>query len=1195
MSSADSPHHDWKVLAAWFVAAALGLSFFLATHARVFPEVAIGVKIGPDEALQRGREFLLTQGYDVADFQGVAFFSGYRRTSSFLQSSVGAAEANRLMREEVWTWGWFCRWFKPEQREEFRVGLDADGQIRQFEHEIGEDVSGARLDVADAQSLAEQYLQDTLRVQLSDYELLNHSEGKRPNRLDHSFVWQRKGFDVSGATYRRQVAVTGDKVGSFSEWLYLPESWMWAGESDYQIRGIVIKIASLVGYPLGIAALIVVLLGIRKRDVRWRFAILTAGTVAGVTLLSDLNWWPLSWYHYQTTTTRTAFVTQEAVASLYGLAPIFLLCVPVAIAADRLSRQVFPSQLPISQAFSPRLWTSRSFVRAILAGVAFAAVQVAYVSAFYLIGQKLGAEVPLESPYDNTISTPFPWVAPLMSGLIAATNEELLYRAFAISLLVRLCKIRWIAVVIPAVLWAFLHSDYPQSPFYIRGLELTVVGIAYGIMFLRYGFFAPFAAHYTYNALIGGIGLVNSQVPYFKFSGVIVITLMLLPLLPAALRLLRGRALLSDREILADSAGVLNVAPTPAALEAQPQCRPFVPLSRNAILVTAAAAVLAGAAFYFFNPDVPPDYARVRVDRWQARRIADAFMREKSVDPAEYHSVVSFRDDSGDEQSDYLFQHTSSTEYKKLRERMPQCLGWYIRYFKPLDATEYFVYILPDGNVFSYNFHQPEDAPGANLPRDEALSLAEDYLRTAHRVDLSHYRLFKASAAQLPKRTDHLFIWEDASAKVADAPCLMWLSISGDVPHGYWSGFRVPETWQRERQKTDWKQVLWTAVGSALGLVCLGVLLRIFIRHFARGSMRWRFACLFGALLTVLLVIAEVNRLSGFWLSYDTATSPRLYLAGYMLTRLGRLAGSFVMLTAAFALCDAVMRWNLPLIHPPSRWFGYKTKNEATGNREESHSALPLRKGWGEGLVIGCLVGVIWFSADSLNDPLTDAIAPMLFGNALTSVDESRTSDPLPARTDAPSLEVGGGMSSYLPVLGQLTSDAGVALVMAGFVVLLLVSYRSLFKGRLLPLWAILSFIFLVSCQEYAAESGWTYPQYVLSAIPGAAGMVVIVYWTVRRLLRDNLASYVVTFSVVFGSEDALRLLWAQNAYERANGLALLAIVGLMIGVGAYLMCTSPAPKSEAKAQLDTPTTDEENTARQRPQPDQDRSTDYTD
>ena len=74
---------------------------------------------------------------------------------------------------------------------------------------------------------------------------------------------------------------------------------------------------------------------------------------------------------------------------------------------------------------------------------------------------------------------------------MATTVEEFLFRLVAISLLLRWFGKTWLAVLLPGVLWAFLHANYAQEPIYIRGLELTVVGVVFGLVFLRFGIGRP--------------------------------------------------------------------------------------------------------------------------------------------------------------------------------------------------------------------------------------------------------------------------------------------------------------------------------------------------------------------------------------------------------------------------------------------------------------------------------------------------------------------------------------------------------------------------------------------------------------------------------------------------------------------------------------------------------------------------------
>ena len=48
---------------------------------------------------------------------------------------------------------------------------------------------------------------------------------ERPARYDYVFTWEQEGFRAKDATYRRTVVVQGDKIGRYSEYLYVPEKW----------------------------------------------------------------------------------------------------------------------------------------------------------------------------------------------------------------------------------------------------------------------------------------------------------------------------------------------------------------------------------------------------------------------------------------------------------------------------------------------------------------------------------------------------------------------------------------------------------------------------------------------------------------------------------------------------------------------------------------------------------------------------------------------------------------------------------------------------------------------------------------------------------------------------------------------------------------------------------------------------------
>jgi membrane protease YdiL (CAAX protease family) len=174
----------------------------------------------------------------------------------------------------------------------------------------------------------------------------------------------------------------------------------------------------------------------------------------------------------------------------------------------------------LSQLFSKNYFFSKSFIGAIVVGYSLGALQLGYVAAYYLFSQRfLGGWSPLESPYYNVASSFIPWIFPLTVGLSAALNEELFFRMFSISFLKKWFSSTILAVGIPALIWGFLHSNYYVEPIYSRGIELALVGIVFGLVYLKWGVVPVILTHYVYNSVLGFIPLLRSESLFFKKGG----------------------------------------------------------------------------------------------------------------------------------------------------------------------------------------------------------------------------------------------------------------------------------------------------------------------------------------------------------------------------------------------------------------------------------------------------------------------------------------------------------------------------------------------------------------------------------------------------------------------------------------------------------------------------------------------------
>ena len=119
-----------------------------------------------------------------------------------------------------------------------------------------------------------------------------------------------------------------------------------------------------------------------------------------------------------------------------------------------------------------------------------------------------------------------------------AVTEEGTYRLFGISLARRYLKSTTLAVLLPAIIWAFAHSNYAVFPVYLRGIELTIGGVLFGVAFLRLGLLTCIIAHYVVDAVLIGIPLLTAGTASYRGAGLVVVGL---ALVPAALGLVSRR------------------------------------------------------------------------------------------------------------------------------------------------------------------------------------------------------------------------------------------------------------------------------------------------------------------------------------------------------------------------------------------------------------------------------------------------------------------------------------------------------------------------------------------------------------------------------------------------------------------------------------------------------------------------------
>ena len=912
---------DKRALILWVVAGIIGALFAYKYFFRAFPEASVNFKVSREEAQSGARNFVTGMGEPLEGYKSSIIFEVDENAKVYLERELGLQQANKLMSSDLNIWYWEARFFKPLQEEEFKVKVNPSGQIVGYEHRIEEARSGASLDRARALAAAQTYLTRRLGLNPSGWDLLPEEANstKRPNRLDWSFTWEKHGFKAKDAPYRVQVSLLGDRVGDSEEFLKVPEAW----ERSYEkLRSGNNTLESLfvIPYVLLLAVAVRYAMNLTKTgQTSWRGALILGAVVATLLILQNLNDGPQWSADYKTTDSYSSFLLTR-----FGLAILLSVLTALTVtlvlpAAEPLYRIAQPDRLQLSQVLSVRGLRSREFFSATVVGVCLAAAHIGFIVAFYIVAGWRGAWAPQELNFDNSVNTAFPWISGAAIGLLASTNEEFTFRLFAIPFFARFTRSKWIAVIVPAFLWGFLHSNYPQEPAYIRGIEIGIIGIVAGLVMLRWGILATLVWHYTVDASLVGLLLVRSNSLYFKVSGVVVGLAALAPLAFAGVSyLVRGR-FESDEDLLNRAAPIpeADLASEPL-ISTQTQSRRYEALAPGLLAFLAVCLLAGGFLAWRLKPQSVGDYLKLSIDARSARSSADQIIRGRGVDPNLYRRASVFVGITNPVTNEFLRERMGIAQLNEMYAAKVPGAVWQVRYFNDGQTEEYSIKLNPDGSPLAIHHKLPEDAHGASLTKEEAIARAEKFLSQAKKVDLSKWSLIEAESDKRRNRIDHELTWQqiapvdDGSAvsteSMGHAYARMKVAVLGDEVNDYkesyyrkpdsrveledkeggtlWIYIKIPDEWRRKQSEITFVRALSNWVLPILFFGAIGVTALISylknLRTEAAHAIPWSRITLWSAwaLLGFLVVLAFGDRIAIALSAYDTAIPLKMMFGG---------------------------------------------------------------------------------------------------------------------------------------------------------------------------------------------------------------------------------------------------------------------------------------------------------------------------
>jgi membrane protease YdiL (CAAX protease family) len=894
--------------------------WFSATYFyRAFPEASIDFAVTRGQSLELAQHFLTSQGYQTAGYREAGRFNYDDRAKTFLERELGLEKANQLMGRRVRLWRWSHRWFRPLQKEEFRVEVTTRGETVGFEHLLPETSPGANLPAADARAIAEGFLRQTMGRDAAGLDFVESSTTARPKRTDHVFTWKERGFDIKDATYRMQVTVLGDRVGGYEEYLKVPEAWT----RDYDRLRSANETAGMVDAGLLVllvlGGLAVFVIRIRNRDVRWGRAAIFGLVTAALSFLASCNNFPLTEFQYPTTDSYASFLAnhlvQAVLAALASGGFIFLL----AAWAEPLYRESYGRFLSLGNLFRWRGLRTKSFLRGSVLGITLAGIFIAYQTAFYMVAYRFGAWSPADVPYDDLLNTRFPWLFVLFGGFFPAVSEEFLFRMFSIPFLKRLFRWSWLAVVLAGFSWGFGHAGYPQQPFFIRGLEVGIGGVALGIIMLRWGILPTLVWHYSVDAMYSALLLLRSHNLYFVLSGAASGGLLLIPVLVAGLAYLRFKGFEPEAGLTNASEGTSQ--PPPEKEEAAAPIRlPYQPWPQRRIL--AAAALVAALAAFLLIPVERSKPTEFALNPQQARAAAGAFVKGLRLDPNAFRDVV-YSDSHFDALTgEYFLERQPVSFLNKMAGQYSPLVEWVVRYYKPLEKEEIRVGIDPgDGQVTGFVHELPEDRPGAELDFAAAEQIASAYL-AGRGFDLQKLELKEHTTEKRKARRDYSLTWEAKPGdprNLDEARYRIGIDVDGDRVARFTTFWKLPEAFTRERERRNLLETALMAIEAVVVGIAVLIGLWVVVMKTRQRELRWKPVLMASAAIAALSAAGSICSYPLLFRRYPTDWALPVFRATMVVTVLIGIAEVFIVAAFGVALLVA-LRPDIPLtMHAPNR------------------------------------------------------------------------------------------------------------------------------------------------------------------------------------------------------------------------------------------------------------------------------------
>ena len=805
----------------WIIFTAISffcLLYFINNFNRAFPSLALDIKMNRTMALEASKKLIEDNNWKPNNANTAVTFSSEREIQTFVELEGGGIEKFKSLFEDslYFPYGWTVRHFQEKNPNEILVKFKPSGDPYGFYQKLGEDEPGDSLGRDSAFAVAIKNLSPDWNIDLSNYKLIDESEKIKPNgRIDHQFVFKRKDINIGDeGSIRLRLSVSGDKLTEINHYIEVPEGFKrrfseMRSSNDmiaFSANMFMLILYGLLGCIYGIFILI------RQRRILWRGALKWGLGISFIQSLMQINFLPMLWMEYDTSTTLNSFLIQVMIGAVVNFLAMGLIYTLSFIAAEGLSRKAFPNHVQFWKLFSSRTGNSYTVLGQSLGGYLGTAIFMFYALAFYTFSKQLGWWSPTDTEYDpNILAAYFPWLTSIAISLGAGFWEECLFRAVPIAGAALIGE-RYgrrnlfigIGMVVQSLIFGAAHANYPVQPAYARVIELMIPSLIFGALYIKYGLLPGIIMHYAYDVAMISLQIFSADVPGIWMQRAIIIFFLLVPIWVILIYRLRfkrwfhklGSVYNKDWEL-----PPIIKEKSDLSLKSNLNKGEKPKIFKKPVLIILS---IVGITLWIISSKFNSNFSPLKLSKSEAIELAEnAFKKENIAFGQEWRREVRATNWSG-VQEKFVWMDFGREKFNELKGNYISDAGWIIRYrMREGDvdqrAEEYSCFIDNNGKA-RISIKLPESKARNNLNESEARELAEKIILDRYSMELNQLVELEASSLTRPNRIDWFFKYKENSPdslNELNSDLRINVSIAGDEVINTWREVFIPEGWKR--------------------------------------------------------------------------------------------------------------------------------------------------------------------------------------------------------------------------------------------------------------------------------------------------------------------------------------------------------------------------------------------------------------